>query len=361
MEFVDQAYKVGAGRYLQQPGALGLLGSEVAKLGRKCLVLGGPTAISLAGDATLASLGDAGVACVVRECPGYPTYEAARDLADDVALNGCEVVVGVGGGRAMDLAKAVASTAQTPVIEVPTSVATCAAYTPLSVMYTSEGAAIGCWRFVREVDAVIVDEDLLPTQPGRLVAAGMLDAMAKTYEIANGAPTYPADSDDLPRACAYAYACANNRMLERYGRAAFEDAEASRPSEDLSKVAFVNILLTGVVSALTRGFHQTALAHKLYDGIRTHYTLECAKWLHGELVAIGLLMQSSYNNDCDGTRYLRSAMVEMGMPTSLADVGIQPGSEQFERLREHVRHPDFVPNTAEAQERFERAFGSIVS
>lgn len=34
---LDNAYKFGAGRYLQEAGALNLLGGEVARLGKKAL------------------------------------------------------------------------------------------------------------------------------------------------------------------------------------------------------------------------------------------------------------------------------------------------------------------------------------
>ena len=37
---LDNAYKFGAGRYLQEAGALNLLGGEVARLGKKALVIG---------------------------------------------------------------------------------------------------------------------------------------------------------------------------------------------------------------------------------------------------------------------------------------------------------------------------------
>ena len=38
---LDNAYKFGAGRYLQEAGALNLLGGEVARLGKKALVIAG--------------------------------------------------------------------------------------------------------------------------------------------------------------------------------------------------------------------------------------------------------------------------------------------------------------------------------
>ena len=41
---LDNAYKFGAGRYLQEAGALNLVGNEVARFGKKALVIAGPRA-----------------------------------------------------------------------------------------------------------------------------------------------------------------------------------------------------------------------------------------------------------------------------------------------------------------------------
>lgn len=79
----------------------------------------------------------------------------------------------------MDFAKAVGEYADTGVVNIPTSIATCAAFTTMSVMYTPEGAKKDCWRFEHEVDAVLVDLQVIAECPIRYAAAGILDAMAK--------------------------------------------------------------------------------------------------------------------------------------------------------------------------------------
>ena len=85
----------------------------------------------------------------------------------------------------MDLSKAVAGKAGVGVINIPTSIATCAAFTAMSVMYTPQGAMKDNWRYEYETDGVYVDLDVISGCPCRYAAAGILDAMAKKIEMLN--------------------------------------------------------------------------------------------------------------------------------------------------------------------------------
>ena len=122
---------------------------------------------------------------------------------------------------------------------------------------------------------------------------------------------------------------------------------------------FLNLALTGIVSALTRGFHQTALAHKFYDGMRTLYADRAAGYLHGELVAIGLLMQSVYNGKEDQAADLAAFMRELSMPTSLPELGVARDDEGIEALRRYVDDGEFIGEDADAQARYARAFEAL--
>lgn len=359
-DFVDSAYKTGAGRYLQEKGALSLLGDEVLLLGRKAFVLGGPHSCSLARDAIESSLSSASVSFET-VCYDKPlTRDDAHSLGAAALRAGCDVVVGVGGGRMMDASKAVACSAGLPVIEVPTSAATCAAYTPLSVMYSAAGRADGIWRFTHEVDAVIVDLGIMAVQPPRLVAAGILDAMAKKLEIANGGVEIDCAAESVQRFAAYQYACVNYELLRRFGEQAYRDVTAGKTTEALDRVTFANISLTGMVSSLTRGFHQTAHAHRLYDGLRTFFGSETKPWLHGELVAIGLIMQLVYNGTPEKTEELRGFMRSMRMPCSLAEIGIYTSDRRFTQLYDYVIHTEFVEDGRAWRQRIAQAFDAIV-
>ena len=94
---LDNAYKFGAGRYLQEAGALNLLGGEVARLGKKALVIAGPRAWAATEGKAEKSLKDAGVEFELSLYPDQNTYERAKEHALQALTTGCQVIVGVGG------------------------------------------------------------------------------------------------------------------------------------------------------------------------------------------------------------------------------------------------------------------------
>ena len=218
---LDVAFKFGAGRYIQEPDALKLAGGEIGRFGHHALVIGGPTALDIAGEPLRRSLCDA---CVTHEFvvyPGYNTREAANHYAAYCKKNSFDVVVGVGGGKIMDLAKSIAHMAELPVVNIPTQAATCAAYTPMSVMYTEEGAAYGTvggnFYHDYEVSAVIIDETVMIHQPPRYAASGILDAMAKFIEVQHGHASMPFNDFNIELYTAYYLSKYTYDMLKETG------------------------------------------------------------------------------------------------------------------------------------------------
>lgn len=138
----DASYKFGAGRYRQSRGLLEQAGEEIARYGKKPYVIGGPTALPLIRPRLGKGLADAGLDSFFDVHPGHVSHAAAKEKAACARAQGCDVVVGAGGGRMMDFAKLCAYYLGSRVVTLPTSIATCAAYTPFSLIYTPEGQTI---------------------------------------------------------------------------------------------------------------------------------------------------------------------------------------------------------------------------
>ncbi len=357
MEF--NSYRFGAGRYIQEEEVLEHAGQEILRYGTKVYLLTGIHAWEAVKDRLIPSLKDSRIVWTKNNYTGFSSYEAVERIGEDFKRAGCDVMVGIGGGKIMDLSKAAAFHLHVPVVLVPTSSATCAAFSPLSVMYTDEGKCVGSLDFDKEVDEVLVDEKVLSMQPPRLAAAGIMDAMAKYIEISNGKPEITLETDTINKFSAYSMAQFTYKILEDYGRQAYLDIEKKKLTPVVHNIIFTTIAVTGVISAMMRGHSQTALAHKLYESLRTLYFKECEEYLHGEIVATGLIMQLKYNHNEEQIPGLKEYMKLMEMPMNLKELGLVCDRDTIGKLREKLAQSRFVEDTEEAKKNLEEAMKEI--
>ncbi len=320
MAIKEAAFRFGCGRYLQSPGAIGLIGAEAARFGASAWILSGKTAFDIASERLEGALHAAGIAFSVCRHHGTCNQEDARLFAEQARKY--DLVIGVGGGVIMDLAKLVAVYADKPLINVPTSAATCAAYTPLSVCYTKEGKTTETVHHQKEADGVIADTELLLTEPPRLLVAGIFDALAKYIEIRHRYSCGTADSFPLGLDYAYHLSEKTHAVLCRELEPALLAMKEKTVTPAFEQVIFTLIAVTGVISSIARGSNQTALAHKFYENVRSLHTKEARNILHGELVGVGLLLQNSYNGTAKENQKLLELMARYGLPQSPSQCGL---------------------------------------
>lgn len=110
------------------------------------------------------------------------TRENVREIADLVQAQGFDTVVGVGGGRGQDFARALTHFVPVKVILVPTLAATNASISTLSVLYTPDGRIDQYWRMDNAPELVLADTEVLVKNPPAVLAAGIGDIMSTYYE-----------------------------------------------------------------------------------------------------------------------------------------------------------------------------------
>lgn len=351
----DTALKIGAGRYRQERGLIRRCGEEVARFGRKVLLLCGERSWDAVSEPLLASLAEAGVEPVICHETGPCSDENAEKWAQQARQTGAEEIVGVGGGKLCDLGKAVADKAGLGCLTIPTSIATCAPFTSVSIIYTPEGKTVECRRFTRELDACLLDPEVIANCPARYAAAGILDAMAKKIEMLDGHTDVPLATNTPQRYLAFTMASTCYDILVKEGREAYADIQAHHVTKAVEDVAFVNVCAAGVVSNLTRSYGQSALGHAFYDGARVEFTDECRGALHGELVAVALFCQLAYNGQPEQIAPLRKFMGELGMPLTLTECGIAPTERNLGIIERMLADTRFVGDTPEERARLHKA------
>ena len=356
----DDSYKFGAGRFIVKECLLESCGAELKRYGHRPYFIGGPTAISLVRERAASGLAAAGLEGVFGVHPGHVYHEAARAKAAEAREQGCDFVVAVGGGRGMDFGKLVAYYLGSGVVCLPTSISTCAAYSPFSLIYTPEGQTIpGNFCYDYENLAILVDLETMAGQPGRYVVSGMLDAMGKRVEIQNGHAALPRAGSPLALYAGYLLAGFTFSELEAKIDRVLEDLAAGRTSDDLTDMVFLNIPLTGIISALSRGVGQSAIAHELYYQGRLLFTADVLGALHGEIVGVGILPQLYYNGQEAQIAPFRAFLQRVGAPTCLTEIGFRLTDENYEKLFEAMASSRFVGRDEASRAKFRRGLDLI--
>ena len=165
--------------YLQGKGAIYHLGQKARPVGTRAYVVGGRTALAAAGDRVRKSLESNGIEVAgwndsVKEC----TKATIDSLSEQGRHLKAHFVVGVGGGKAVDTAKAVAWKLKLPVMTVGTQCATNADASAESVVYTEDHRFLEVLTFPRNPVVVIEDTEIIAKAPVKHIVWGMGDALS---------------------------------------------------------------------------------------------------------------------------------------------------------------------------------------
>ncbi|MDD3225605.1 MAG: iron-containing alcohol dehydrogenase [Clostridium sp.] len=194
-------------------GRIEEVGTEVAKYGKKALIVTGKNSTKKTGllDKTISLLKEAGVEPIVfdkvEQNPLTKTAYAGAELAKE---NKCDVVLGLGGGSIMDAAKAIAfitlndgdisdyifgkkiSDKALPIILVPTTCGTGSEGNGFAVLTNSENNDKKSLRSNAIVaKASIIDPNLMTTMPKHILASVGFDALCHNMEAYLSKNTQP--------------------------------------------------------------------------------------------------------------------------------------------------------------------------
>lgn len=331
---------LGGGRYIQSDKAAGLLGLELKRYGAKrAFILGGRTALSIASPRFEAGLRAEGIDFFVEEFRGHCTLKKCAELREKAERYGADMIVGVGGGKALDTAKLVADDMGLGVITVPTSSATCAAFAVLSVVYSDEGDVLYSLYHDREVQSALVDTDIIAKQcPPRMFASGVADALAKYPEIAFSMDFATDWEKTVLPSTALALSKHTWDLFLAKGGKSLNDIKANTASAEAEDVLCAAVALTGTVSSLVSGGRQLAVAHSFYDSVCKNFKAQQKKFLHGEIVSAGIPLQMLVNGmDAALIDEILKFLRSLGTPVSLRDLDIEPNAANVDAIFTYIK------------------------
>jgi glycerol dehydrogenase len=225
-----------------------------------------------------------------------------------------ETLIAAGGGKTLDLAKYLKR--EIPglfLINIPTSAATCAAATPVSVMYDEKGVYMDTLDVLCP-DTVIIDYEIFYDLPMPFFAAGAIDAMAKYYETAayceNTKKPNPYDLFML-QTIKRSYMRLKKLITEKW----------LRPDLALKKeLADLIITQSAQLSCLGRFTVTAGLAHALAHSVTA--SAGARQYLHGEHVAAGLIIQEQYLKNEERLKEIENLAAIMDLPASFMGLGV---------------------------------------
>lgn len=309
---------ISPSKYVQGAGEMKNIGSYVEKLGTKALAL-----ISASGYKRIGTEIEESFAA--SECNivfDYFNGECSKNEVDRLLAiakeNGCDIIIGIGGGKILDTAKAVAYYSEVPVVICPTIASTDAPCSALTVLYTDEGVFDSYLFLKANPNLVLMDTAIIAKSPARLTVSGMGDALATYFEAracqASSAGTCAGGTSTMA-AMSLAELCYNTLLED--GLKAKLALEAGACTKSVEKIIEANTLLSGI------GFESSGLAgaHAIHNGFTV--LEECHHLYHGEKVAFGTLTQLMLENA--STEELEKViffLMEVGLPVTLEEMGV---------------------------------------
>ncbi|MBS1230134.1 MAG: ybdH [Proteobacteria bacterium] len=271
-----------------------------------------------------------------------------------------DLVIGVGGGSALDTAKAVANRLNKPFIAIPTIAATCAAWTPLSVWYDDDHRALGFELFPHASHLLLVEPRIVLAAPAAYLRAGIGDTLAKWYEARVLCERSEA-SLPLTAQLGLAASLQLRDILLADGAAALAAVASGTLNEEFLRVVDAIVAGGGLVGGLGERYTRLAAAHSIHNGLTV--LAETGEFLHGTKVAYGILVQLALEGKDDELAQLAASLEGLGLPTRLAQINVDYGEQQkIDALIAHtIRASESIhlmPGKIDA-DRLQRAIGKV--
>lgn len=312
--------------YLNEAGLINRLGDYVAPIARdRVMIITSPRAWQATQESVAQSFSAHGIHYEPSFLSGECTRATIAAFSARAVDTGVQLIIGIGGGKVLDTAKGVAeSCGQLPLITVPTVAATCAAWSPISVLYTEAGGHLNSMPLQRTPEWVLVDSEILVQTPVRYLKSGIVDALAKWYEFE---PYLRGEDDSLSLALKAQAAKLAVVVFEQWAAQAIADNQDHQVTPAFIRVVDAVIALAGMANSMRDDVARIGVAHAVHNSMTYHPDLH--GFLHGELVGFGLVVQSFLDEGhTQDQEHLLALLTAFSTPLTLRQLGVIDSLEQ---------------------------------
>ncbi len=316
-------YAIGFPRlYFQGYGIFNQLGKEVERLGSSALIVADEFVLNTFSDKISDAFSQCNASYNTLLFEGQCSPNQIESMSKKAKEFNSDVLVGIGGGKTLDLIKGIALEINLPLVIVPTIASNDAPTSRVIVTYTDEGEFIGPRFLSLNPDCIFVDSEIITNAPAHYFACGIADALATYYEaqqcLKKGADNFYKGKQTLT-AQAIARTC--HETIWEYAVEAYESVKKKECTEAVEKVIEANILLSGV------GFEGCGVAAA--HGVGLSLSVLEAQYgdakgiMHGEEVALGIIAQFVLEGRSEQEiEELQDFYIKLGLPIHFSQVGI---------------------------------------
>lgn len=273
-----------------------------------CLVVTGPTTKSIAGSHVHDIMVDEGFDCDISTVSSvdHQTIDDVMAYAQEI---GAKLLLGVGGGGAIDVAKLAATRVGCPFISVPTAASHDGIVSSrASVLHKGETTSIEA----KAPLAVVADTSIIATAPYRLLASGCGDIISNYTAVQDWQLAHRLQNADYSE-----YAAALSLMTAQI---VLDSADSIRPGLEESVRLVVKALVSSGVAMSIAGSSRPASGseHKFSHALNM---VAPKPALHGEQCGVGTIMMM-YLHGGDWHQ-IKDTLATIGAPTTADELGIE--------------------------------------
>ncbi|KAN0004617.1 hypothetical protein ACTFIU_001855 [Dictyostelium citrinum] len=296
----------------------------IKDFGNKCFIVCDERLIDQVNENTVKSLEKEKIISHVERFNIECTKKEVERMCSIKKSKGSNVILGIGGGKTLDTAKAIAFYEHCPVIILPTAASTDAPCTSLAVLYKENGEFDQYLYIPNNPDVVLVDPVVMVTAPPRLFCSGVGDALATYFEARQCYQNFGNNLTNTKSSLVgYHLSQLCYKIISDNIEKAMDSIECKSNSIAFENMLEATIYLSGI-GAESGGL---AAAHAICNGLSSLKELHSSQ--HGEKVAFGLLVQLVLENAPTGEiENVIRIMKIAKLPMTLEDLGYKKWNDQ---------------------------------